>query len=140
MILGGPSVRLRRPLSSMPRMRSRFTLESLRSTLIGLIWRIVASGVVWFAVTSAPAVTEEVPISPSIGAVTLVWVRLICACSTLALAAATSALACASAALASSRFCPVTELAPTSWLYRSTLACALGTAASAFSSAAAAAS
>ena len=77
---------------------------------------MVASAVVWLAVTSAPSVTAEVPIRPAIGAVTFVKSRLMRAASTEASAAATSAFAWARAAFASSRFCAVTELAPTSWL------------------------
>jgi hypothetical protein len=41
----------------------------VRSTKIGSSERITASGCGWFAVTSAPTVTVDLPIRPVIGAV-----------------------------------------------------------------------
>ena len=64
--------------------------------------RTVASAVSCWAVTSAPGVTEEMPMRPAIGAVTVVQLRLMRALSCAAFFDSTLALSCAQVDFASS--------------------------------------
>ena len=64
--------RLSSPLAIARRRRSTSLLDCVTSTYIGFICWIVASGVGWLAVTSAPAVTVDLPTLPEMGATTLV--------------------------------------------------------------------
>ncbi len=71
---------------------------------------MVASAVVCSAVTSAPGVTEEMPMRPAIGAVTVVQSRLMRALSSAAFLDSTLALSCAQVDCASSASCRDTPL------------------------------
>lgn len=66
------------------RRRNKSTLERVRSTYIVSRPRIVVNAVSCDAVTSAPWVTDEMPMRPEIGAVTVVQSRLMRAVSSAA--------------------------------------------------------
>ena len=76
-------------------------LDWVMSTKIGSSRWMLASAVVWPAVTSAPVVTRERPMRPVIGAGTVVYFRLMRAVSRAALFCATWARDCFAAASAS---------------------------------------